>query len=252
MDAMFSEFSVASHLRDALEYAVSLAPAEQLSPDREALYTKPVFNAPGPDPAPQVATLKLSSLSSFAEYLAANRDELDLTRCVVHVESPTSVALLVSCHDDYHRRREVPVRATYTSPVSGLGQYCELESLIIALLSTFSEAGDRAAVINALRCVQADDVEIREDSGAAQVVTIKTGVGSKALAEVPSPCLLAPQATFTDVPQPLRPFVLRLHKTSGGVAAALFPADGSAWELEAKESICVRLGFLGVSIPILW
>ena len=229
-------------LKDFTKYlADELIPAKELTPDAlGAVYTHRVHRAPQPPEdrvVPLAAALTVSTLASFAEYLAANVDGLKLDAHLVHVANPTTVQF-VSALEPYHRRREVALAALYADGVSSqLDRWLDLEDAIVFLLSGFANTGDRMTVIQLLKTVTKSGTEIREDDGVSQKVAAQAGVTTVRVADVPNPVSLAPFRTFPEVEQVGSPFIIRLRDSAAGVQVLLKSADGGAWKLAATAAV---------------
>lgn len=72
------------------------------------------------------------------------------------------------------------------------------------------------------------------DDGVSQQVVVKSGVSIEENKRTKSEYSLKPFRTFSEVSQPMSTFILRLRK---GAEAALYIADGGAWELTAIHNI---------------
>jgi hypothetical protein len=227
--------------KETLEYVVGLSQATSFSvpADSEAAFDRPLHRPPLPAAKPLAKPLEVSTLRSFAEYITANRDALKLDSYIIHVASAQRVEL-VSALEDLHRRRETPIVAVYAPPDNIFDKWVDLETAIVGLMSLCTNAGDRDAVLELLKKVTREGMEIREDSGLSQNVTIKDGIRTVERATTPNPVMLAPFRVFPEVAQPVSPFVLRL-RGEPSIQVALRTADGGAWKAPAAESIAVAL-----------
>ena len=126
------------------------------------------------------------------------------------------------------------------------GEWVGLENTVINLMALFAKQGDRDALLDVLRAISTEEVNLREDDGLGQKVTVKQGVHVKGTGSVPNPASLAPFRTFPEVAhQPESFFIVRLKDGGNQVYVLLKPADGGAWSLEAVESIAeVLKGYL--------
>lgn len=104
----------------------------------------------------------------------------------------------------------------------------------IKLQSCFVKDQERDLVLKVVGNIKEDAVKNYGDDGIAQTVTAKVGVASVENVVVPNPVTLRPYRTFQEILQPSSDFVFRM-KT--GPAAALFEADGGAWQNEAIVTI---------------
>jgi hypothetical protein len=187
------------------------------------------------------------TLSGFADYIEANKDELTLSEFVVHVVGPDRVDLVSKTTGEHHQRFRYITAQNYNRfaavPAFDFGRWMDPEDLIIALQALFQGSNDLAKVLRLLGNIRDEDVKTRADDGVSQSVNARSGIAVVEKVDVPNPVTLAPYRTFPDVgAQPEGSFVFRLRKTPGGVAAALFEADGGAWRNDAVLLIANWLG----------
>ncbi len=193
-------------------------------------------------PDPRVAVIELHTLGGLMEFVAANRDRINLDAAVLHVESPTRVTLF-GPPNGHHKLREVFAGVTCADRFAGIpggfrfGTYVDTESMVIALQALFEAEGDRATVLKLIGNLTAEGTVKRLDDGVSQTVTARSGISMVDQVPVPNPVQLAPFRTFAEVGQPVSPFVLRVRKQGDAVTAALFEADGGAWKMDAIASI---------------
>lgn len=233
-----------SIIRDALEYLISLGRANETTVPPEdteyRFFDKPQYRPDPPRPAPLATTRTVGTLRSLAAYLAENIDGLDLAQHLLHVVGPGEVQL-ISRLEDFHRRRETVVSATYDSGVGALlGRWIDLETAMIGLMSLFTSEGDRDKLLDTLKSVKREKAEIAEDDGMNQRVVVQAGVASLATARIVNPVRLYPFCSFPEAPQTERLFVVRLQD-AGGVQVLLKPADGEAWRVEATRRVADAL-----------
>jgi hypothetical protein len=199
-------------------------------------------------PGPTAEPLAAYTLAAVSDYLAANRDALDLLKLVVHVVSPQIVTISGPIMERA-RNREVYVKATALNLADGfLGKFTSHEDFIIGLQSRFVESVERAAVLRAIGTIKNESVKSVSDDGITQTVQAKAGTVMVAEAAVPNPVTLAPYRTFREVEQPASAFVLRANQgRPGGLPeVGLFEADGGAWRIVAVERIAL---WLRTSLP---
>lgn len=182
--------------------------------------------------------VRMNTLSSLVEYVKHTHDFKDAPY-MIQVVSPTEVRLVSGLDSD--RQREVLAEVHAEIPEFPFGQFVEKEKFIIGVQSKFvgGEAGedDKAVILAFAGNVKAGTVEKYGDDGVSQKAAVKRGVTSLSEVEVPSPCVLMPYRTFTEVPQPAGSFIFRVKDSERGVACALFEADGGAWKNAAKAAI---------------
>lgn len=205
-------------------------------------------------PAP--AALTVHTLTGLVDYIAHNRDALDLATLLVHVGNPREVYLRSRLSGEQQQRfayLEAEALNRFAAvPSFGFGRWLETEDMMIALLALFEDTEDRAKLFRLLGNLTDEEVKTKVDDGVTQRATVKTGVAVLENVSVPNPVRLRPFRTFAEIAQPESPFVFRLRKGPSGVTAALFEADGGAWTLDAITGIREYLrGVLPFAVEIL-
>ena len=202
----------------------------------DGLTWHPTGWAARPDPLPEA--LKVYSLGAIRDYVAANRDEIALAKCVVHVVSPQIVTLSGPLTETF-RAREAYVQATAQNLTDGfLGKLVSHEEFVIGLQTRFVESDERARVLRLIGNIKHESVKTSADDGVTQTVQARAGVVLQQDVPVPSPITLVPYRTFREVTQPSSLFVLRV--SANGTATpnvGLFEADGGAWRLTAVDRV---------------
>lgn len=219
-------------IKEALEYIVGLRKPEIVSIGGEQYSDKDLcrisFN-------PKAQRINMTTLTSLVEYIKANVDSMS-EKMLIHVQSPTQVALYSQLDDD--RVREYMVQVEASVPEFLYGRYYDHESFLIGLQSKFVNNTDRELLLKFAGTVEDKSVASYGDDGVTQKATIKTGVASKSDAIVPNPVKLIPYRTFVEVEQPESAFVFRMSQDgSGGVKCAIFEADGGAWKNVAMKNV---------------
>lgn len=188
----------------------------------------------------QPKPLTLHSLTALADYI---KDVLegDVTGEIpsfVHVAEPERVVVRSALYSDF-RQRETLVEAVYETPKFPYESFMPIENFIIFLSSRFVDTSDRKKVLSIVGNIRDEKVVTANDDGLTQTVTAKTGIARVAEVEVPNPVYLAPFRTFSEVDQPVSPFLLRMKSGREGElpSAGLFEADGGAWKNEARQNI---------------
>lgn len=200
--------------------------------------TRPVF---APPPEPRADTLTVATLDGFIEFV---NSDINVGRfnngIAIHVESPTSVALVSGLYGRA-RQREEYYRATLVHTPFSFGRWHGNEEFIISLQCQFVQTDQRDRILSLVGGIQKNVVATWEDDGTTQAVTAKAGVSLVKEMKVPNPVELCPLRTFMEVAQPSSLFVLRVREGKELPECALFEADGGAWKLEAAESIAAYL-----------
>lgn len=204
-------------------------------------------------PGPSADKLIVYSLGAIRDYLAANRDALDLAKLVIHVVSPQVVRLLGPIQERA-RNREIYVEASASNLMDNFaGRAMSIEEFVVGLQTRFVSSDDARAVLKLFGTVKHEGVKTLADDGVTQTVTAKAGVVLANEVPVPNPVTLSPYRTFREVEQPSSPFVLRVSgATTGALSATLHEGDGGAWRIAAAEAIArwlrVELGALDVKV----
>lgn len=223
---------MAGIIKEAIEYVVGLRKPEVQKIDGIVYSDKelePVIHNP------KARAIQMNTLTSLVDYIKAQVDEMD-EKMIVHVQSPTKVALYSAL--DSERIRESMVEVMARVPEFEYGRFIEHERFCIGLQAKFLDdpESNRALVLKFAGTVEDGMVSQYSDDGISQKATIKTGIASKGDALVPNPVKLRPYRTFHEVQQPMSEFIFRM-KSDDSVKCALFEADGGAWENVAMRNI---------------
>lgn len=223
---------MAGIIKEAIEYVVGLRRPEVQKIDGIVYSDKelePVIHNP------KARAIQMNTLTSLVDYIKAQVDEMD-EKMIVHVQSPTKVALYSAL--DSERIRESMVEVMARVPEFEYGRFIEHERFCIGLQAKFLDdpESNRALVLKFAGTVEDGTVSQYSDDGISQKATIKTGIASKGDALVPNPVKLRPYRTFHEVQQPMSEFIFRM-KSDDSVKCALFEADGGAWENVAMRNI---------------
>lgn len=181
---------------------------------------------------PKAATLTVSTLTGFVDFIKSNIDILP-EQLLVQVQSYDKVKLYSPLNED--RDREEYIRAEAILPSNIMyDRFLGTEQFNIMLQSSFVDVGDKDVLLKYTGLVKDEAVKSVGDDGISQQVTVKTGVASVGQAVVPNPVTLAPYRTFPEVEQPQSKFIFRMQD---GPKAAIFEADGGAWRNQAIKNI---------------
>jgi hypothetical protein len=99
---------------------------------------------------------------------------------------------------------------------------------------SFEKTDDLVKILEVVGNVKEENVSNYSDDGVTQSVVARKGIARVENVVVPNPVVLVPYRTFMEIQQPASKFVFRM---SDGPQAAIYEADGGAWELEAMMSI---------------
>lgn len=199
-----------------------------------------------------VGAMVVHTLSGLVDYCTANRDQISLPDCMVHVKDPGRVELRhrLEGEDTEYRRHTYLVATTEMVGRCALtfGQYVDAETFYIALQTGFTAAGHRDDLLRLIASIRENSVREVVDSGVSQEVKTGRGVVLVGSTALPNPVELAPHRTFLEVEQPRSIFVLRAKDNPNGERPmlALFEADGGKWKLDAITNIA---GYLRGNLP---
>lgn len=171
--------------------------------------------------------LEISTLKSLVEYVRSEHDR-DKKGLLIHVAGSTEVRVLSTL--DEHNNRDCLAVAHPQLPESPFteNRSLRLDAAIPAVQSLFQDSEDRPAVLQALSHVTHEASLKATDDGTSQELVLRSGI-KKVYGQLPNPVELREYCTFPEVEQPVRKYVLRLHKKGEDLAMNLYPADGNAW-----------------------
>lgn len=190
------------------------------------------FKEPTPEP------ICVSTLTSLADYVKGNPDNINLSTHLLRIASPTRVVLESALSGPFLQRHQLIVAEAKTLPHVAFGTFLPVADFNIMLLSAFCADENRNQVLSITGNITSGAQVTQADDGISQEVTVKAGIARKAMADMPAGIELRPYRTFTDVSQqPASNFVLRMKETPNGVHVGLFEADGGAWRGKAIAGI---------------
>lgn len=230
-------------IAEGLEWLDShLNPADLGEDGYSRLFGRAVHRPAPPPVDPQPTFLGVATLESLIAYLQSDIDHLNLERHVLHVASATRVQLLGPI-EGYHKQRATLAVANFASQMGDLlDRDLSLERANIALQSLFVDTVACRELRDVLSSVTGNDTVVRSDDGTSQSVEVKVGVSLKDRKAIPNPVDLAPFRSFPECEPVSSPFIVRTGKAGDQVTVRLIPADGNAWELEARRRIAQHLG----------
>lgn len=179
---------------------------------------------------PKVSAFTVRNLSGLVDYVKSKFDNED--KLIIHVESPTQVNLFDALDTTGERRTYMKAKAML--PDITYDRFLSREAFNIQLQSCFVDSTDKSLLLELISTVVEDEGVKTTDDGTSQKVVVKTGVTTAANIQTKPNYALKPFRTFVEVEQPYSAFILRLKE---GAQAALFTADGGAWELNAIHNI---------------
>lgn len=197
---------------------------------------------------PKPESIKTKSLTAIIDFIGANIDKLDPEKIIIQVIDHESVRIM-SALDFVYRDREYYIWAQANPPEIRLNNFTDRESFNIMLQARFADIADRADVLRSIGKMRYENEVKMEDDGITQTVASKAGVALVREDQIPNPVKLAPFRTFSEIEQPISPFILRVDDKCN---VGLFEADGGAWKNKAMQSIKNYLEFeLGESYTII-
>ena len=176
--------------------------------------------------------LTVHSLYGLTQIIREERSKYQYPLFVI-VDSPNTVVVMTQLLEDYKRDFVYGCEARRIRH-NDWGRFENIESFIINLRSKFVENEDLKYILSTLSKVSNTDSVQQNDDGVSQTVETRRGVSLATKTAIKPILKLAPYRTFTDVEQPESEFLFRLD-TEGN--AALFEADGGAWEQTAINNI---------------
>lgn len=231
---------------------VIVAPTNWTAKHKNEIFKHPL----PPQAAPAATAIKVSTLGAVRDYLKTNRDQLDLSKLIVHVETPHRVSV-GSVLREPARDRELFLTATAVDMTDGfVGKFQSAEDFNVGLMVRFEDANQRDALIQMVSSIKTEQSAEAIDNGVSQTLEARAGVHLKSHTQLPNPVNLTPFRTFRDILQPSSPFVLRAKAEAGALPQlCLFEADGGAWKLSAmariKDWLEIELKDLSAAVAIL-
>lgn len=216
-------------LKDLFQYVVGLGQKELKEVNGQTFSTGALHLVEDAN----AKTLKVNTLTGIVDYVKSNFDQMEAyDTLLIQILSPTVVRLYSRLNSN--KNRDLLVEANAIIPDFDFDRFYDTENFNIKMQSCFVEDEDRNIVLKVVGNIKDDEVKTYGDDGVSQTVTAKVGVANVENVVVPNPVTLRPYRTFQQVEQPASNFVFRM-KT--GPTAALFEADGGAWENEAISTI---------------
>lgn len=229
-------------LKEALQYVVDLQKTETFSLASGVFSSKKLHRITAPVCREH---LDCSTLYGIVTYLGA----VDTVEAgtFVNVVDPQLVNVISPLNGD--RRREIYLRSIPNVSGFPFGMYQDLEMFIVGLKTCFVDVPK--TLLETVGFVQDRSVAEIFDDGISQSMKIETGVKGGQDVDVKGEFVLRPYRTFPEIEQPASMFVLRLKKKNNEPPqAALFGADGGAWQVAAIDSIKKYLSEKLPEVPI--
>ncbi|MDD3334126.1 MAG: hypothetical protein PHI98_01285 [Eubacteriales bacterium] len=187
------------------------------------------------EPAP---CFEVFSLDGLCDWLNADVDgNIELYQHLfIHVRNERSVTVETRRSGLEQNKRYTLACCEFPLHRFPWGEYIDQERFVVMLLSRFANdpEGGRDAVGAFVGKIKQEQSAKTMDDGVTQKVAVKQGISMTTEVPVKNPVYLAPQRTFTEIEQPISPFVLRVQE---GPSIALFEADDGAWKNVAVSRI---------------
>jgi len=219
IDKILSLGKIRIHTIGELEYS-----KEELYRIKEPEQTKPT-------------TRIFQTLMGLVEYISEIQDPQEPEDLFMIVQSPIEVHLLGPMDSDNDNIQFHYAQSTLPVKNFAFNIWHSLEDFIMQLMSMFYATDDRQNILAVLSSLANKHIVENTDDQFSQSLQIKTGLTTKAIVEVKNPVLLKPFRTFREVAQPESSFILRYQNRNDNIVAALFEADGGAWQLAAIQNI---------------
>lgn len=187
-------------------------------------------------------TIVLSSLSGLAEMIKQEMNEYNLP-LFVRATSAERVHVFGAIRGDMQRERPFTAEAKFIG--FDFNEYISIENMIICLKSRFAPTEDRDYLVQLLGNITDQQSVQTKDDGITQSATVKSGIQLVGEQRIKPIITLKPYRTFLEVEQPESDFLIRLKDGR----AALFEADGGAWEREAVKNVADKLRELLEDVP---
>lgn len=206
---------------------------------RQYLYQNDTLReVPQPEPLPEYyhEMFRSVTLDGLIDWIKADTDKLftlEAPPALVVVNGPKEVR--VYSHAQGARKKRIAYAACdYNAPQIPFNEYRDSEELFVNIQTCFIPDANRDIVLRVVNNMTEEQSAQVSDDGISQRVTVKAGVQEVDKTIFKNPAPLRPMRTFTEVEQPMSPFVVRFKE---GKRAALFEADGGKWKVEAVRAI---------------
>ena len=215
----------------AIEYVNSLVKPEVVSiggnPFSDRLL-KPVME-------PSVDCIAVNTLSGLVDFV--NVDPLPAGPLLIHVVDNKTVRLISPHSTQFGQTKRFVQAEAHVAKLDEITKaYSEVEDFLVMLNTMFvKNLGDHAGVRECISAL-ASNTELKvSDDGFSQSATFSKGIKRVGKDDLPNPVMLAPYATFPEITQPLRPFLLRLRQHGGVIEVCLHSVEDATW-----VSTCTR------------
>ena len=215
--------------------------AQPLNVNGNVYTTKPVHLPPAD---PDVTPLEVTTLTGLVDYITENIDQISAD-LHIRIVGPTQVVVEDSVSGVHNQRQTYLIADCSHTLGRGFpyGEFIKTDQAVIKLLSQFTPAGDRDALVSQVGTLLAESTLEVQDDGVSQQTTQRSGIRRREDAETKNPVILSPYRTFSEIEQPTSQFIYRLER--GGrdetIRFALFESGDAQWRLRAIHDIKVTL-----------
>lgn len=191
---------------------------------------------------PRPSALQVRTLTAIVNYLQYDIDKTatDADKVFIHVVDFDAVNV-AGYLDPNHMTRRHFVKAVYPGPVVDLGPFTSLDRFLPLVQTLFMDGGDKANLLKVAGNVTSKAQVTVKDDGITQETQARAGIARIEDIELPSTVTLIPFTTFPEIEQPERKYAFRMERRHDEVRAALIPADGEVWKMEAIKRIAKYL-----------
>jgi len=179
--------------------------------------------------------VEISTLKGAVDSIVAIGAGTDYSDMMVVVESSRVVSVVSRIVGDA-RIRDTFVEAvadTHRMPTCHLNQ----EDFIIAINTCFEPDETTETLIKIIGSLKQESSVQQDDDGMSSKVLVRDGIISNAEVTLKNPVTLTPRASFHDVDNIEREYILRIHK---GLEVSLVPCN-EEWEPLMKANVMARI-----------
>jgi hypothetical protein len=186
-----------------------------------------------------------STLDSLIEYVKKNKDGFAPADVLIHIYDHDEVRV-VTYKREYYNDRKLLFNANRWKPQTFFNQGLSLEQFKIFLMTGFVQTAEIKDLMNLVSRVKAVKEDTTEETGFSQKVEVKKGIDLTETGKIIPIFELAPFRTFTEVAQPVSPFLFRISGEGNDLSFSLRSADGGAWRNQAIKNI---MEYLKANLP---
>lgn len=234
-------------IREAFDWIAERVKANVLEFEDRSYTDRPIH----PVKRPLARPIGISTLTGLVDWFNSHEGELVRSGLLIVVESPT-VVKVISPLDTKWKERDSFITIEIDPCDFHFNDFMHIENFIISMQVAFEESEAKAKILKHVSHISSNDVIASDDDGISQTVMAKNEIGRLEEVDLKPIQKLKPFSTFREVEQPERQFLLRFRRGADGhlPKVALFSADGTAWELDAVQSIYEHLSDKLGGLPV--